>query len=194
MKPNDLQNPEGVTSPSARKLDPLALATLIGVIVMLTISWMNMRDLNRLGQRVGKLETQGGSAEEQGPDPNRVYTIKLAGAPTKGLDTAPVTIAEFSDFQCPFCAKVHPTLKKIEDIYKDKVRIVWKHLPLSIHQHAMDAALAAEAAKNQGKFWEYHDKLFANQDRLDMNDLRQYAKELRQQRDGCGVPAQKFQD
>ena len=101
------------------------------------------------------------------------------GAPTKGLDTAPVTIAEFSDFQCPFCAKVHPTLKKIEDVYKDKVRIVWKHLPLSIHQHAMDAALAAEAAKNQGKFWEYHDKLFANQARLDMNDLRQYAKELR---------------
>ena len=56
---------------------------------------------------------------------------------------------------------------------------MWKHLPLSIHEHAMSAALAAEAARNQEKFWEYHDKLFANQARLEMDDLKQYAKELR---------------
>jgi len=56
---------------------------------------------------------------------------------------------------------------------------VWKHLPLSIHENAAGAALAAEAARNQGKFWEYHDQLFANQDKLGMDDLTQYAKELR---------------
>jgi protein-disulfide isomerase len=180
MKPNDLQRPDGSTSRSTRKLDPLPLATLTGVVVMLMISLLNMRGLNHLRERVGKLETQiASTAEQPGPDPNRVYTINMTGAPTKGLDTAPVTIAEFSDFQCPFCAKVDPTLKRIEDVYKDKVRIVWKHLPLSIHKNALDAALAAEAAKNQGKFWEYHDKLFANQARLEMNDLKQYARELR---------------
>jgi len=99
MKQNDVQSPAGSSSPSTRKFDPLSLATLTGVVVMLTISLLNMRDLNRLGARVGELETQVQPAAEQGPDPNRVYTITMAGAPTKGPDTAPVTIAEFSDFQ-----------------------------------------------------------------------------------------------
>jgi protein-disulfide isomerase len=58
------------------------------------------------------------------------------------------------------------------------VRIVWKHLPLDIHKNAMGSALASEAARNQGKFWEYHDKLFANQSKLELADLKQYAKEL----------------
>ena len=67
----------------------------------------------------------------------------------------------------------------MEDVYKDKVRLVWKHLPLtSIHKFAMGAALAAEAARSQGKFWEYHDKLFANQSKLELVDLKQYAKDL----------------
>jgi protein-disulfide isomerase len=58
------------------------------------------------------------------------------------------------------------------------VRVVWKHLPLEIHKNAMGSALASEAARNQGKFWEYHDKLFANQSKLELNDLKQYAKDL----------------
>jgi protein-disulfide isomerase len=185
MKRNNLQRLDGSLSPSTRSFDPLALATLSGVVVMLAIAWLNMRDLNRLGERVGKLETQMTSraaqptAAQQGPDPNRVYTIEIAGAPIKGRNTAPVTIVEFADFQCPFCTRVGPTLKQIEDVYKDRVRIVWKHLPLSIHEHAMEAAMAAEAARTQGKFWEYHDKLFANQARLEIEDLRRYGKELR---------------
>jgi protein-disulfide isomerase len=59
------------------------------------------------------------------------------------------------------------------------VKIAWKHLPLSFHQHAMGAALAAEAARNQGKFWEFHDKLFANQSKLALEDLKKYARELK---------------
>jgi protein-disulfide isomerase len=184
MNQNNVHGSASSNSTSRRQFEPLALATLAGVLVMLTISLWNMRAVNRLGERVGKLETQlaGGAAQptavRQGPDPTRVYTINVAGAATKGPETAPVTIAEFSDFQCPFCQRVGPTLEQIERVYQDKVRIVWKHLPLSIHQNAMDAALAAEAARNQGKFWEYHDKLFANQDRLDRDDLKRYAKEL----------------
>ena len=99
MKRNDVQSPAGSNSPSTRKFDPLALATLTGVVVMLMISLLNMQGLNRLGERVGTLETQMAGGAQEGPDPNRVYTIKMAGAPTKGLDTAPVTIAQFSDFQ-----------------------------------------------------------------------------------------------
>jgi protein-disulfide isomerase len=70
-------------------------------------------------------------------------------------------------------------LKQIEEVYKDKVQIVWKNMPLTtIHNKAMGAALAAEAAHNQGKFWEMHDKLFANQSKLELDDMKQYAKEL----------------
>src|SRR5204862_1044705 len=138
-----------------------------------------------LGQRLGKLEREIAQVVSRPPsapaqlDPNRVYAVKTSDAPVRGPASAPVTIAEFSDFQCPFCSKVGPTIKQVEAVYKDKVRVVWKHMPLtSIHPNAMGAAVAAEAARNQGKFWEFHDKLFANQSKLAANDLKQCAKEL----------------
>ena len=160
----------------------MTLATVAGVVAIMAVSLMNMWNLNpvaqSLGDRVSRLEAQL-KREPEGPDPTRVHAIRTDGAPSKGPDTAPVTIAEFSEFQCPFCAKADPTVKKIADVYKDQVRIVWKHYPLlSIHEHAMDAALAAEAARNQNKFWEYHDKLFANQESLEVERLQQYAKDI----------------
>jgi protein-disulfide isomerase len=179
MLENKSQGLEGSNSPPPPRYEPLAVATLAGVVVMLAISLWNVWNLNRLGERVGKLETQLSGGTETGPDPNRIYTIRTDGAPTKGPDTAPVTIVEFSDFQCPFCAKVAPTLKQIEDTYQGRVRIVWKHLPLPFHKNAAVAAVAAEAARKQGKFWEFHDKLFANQDKLGPDELKQYAKDLR---------------
>jgi protein-disulfide isomerase len=70
-------------------------------------------------------------------------------------------------------------LKQIEDTYKGQVYIVWKNLPLtSIHKNAMGAAIASEAAHKQGKFWEFHDKLFANQSKLELDNLKQYAKDI----------------
>jgi protein-disulfide isomerase len=96
----------------------------------------------------------------------------------RGPATAPVTIVEFSDFQCPFCGRVTGTLKQIEDTYKDKVRITFKHTPLPFHKNAPLAAEAALAAGDQGKFWEMHDKLFANQQKLERADLESYAQEL----------------
>jgi len=182
MRPTDSPTPTPSTSSSMQKLDPLTLTTLAAVIVMLAISLMNMWNLNRvanaLGERVTRLEEAVSGAP--GPDPKRTYTVRIDGAPTKGAETAPVTIAEFSEFQCPFCLKVDPTIKRLADVYKGQVRIVWKHLPLSsIHQNALNAALAAEAARNQNKFWEYHDKLFANQKKLDVESLKQYASDLK---------------
>ena len=96
-----------------------------------------------------------------------------------GPAVAPVTIVLFSDFQCPFCGRVEPTLKQIDQAYPGKVRFAWKHQPLPFHPNAMPAAKAAEAARAQGKFWEMHDKLMANQQALSDTAYSQYAKELR---------------
>ncbi len=97
---------------------------------------------------------------------------------TKGAATAPVTIVEFSDFECPFCSRVVPTLKQIEEKYAGKVRVVFKQNPLPFHKNAMPAAQASIAAANQGKFWEMHDKMFANQKALSVEDLKKYAAEI----------------
>jgi protein-disulfide isomerase len=98
--------------------------------------------------------------------------------PSRGNARAPVTIVEFSDFQCPFCSRAGPTLKQIEQTYGKDVRIVWKHQPLPFHPEALPAALAAEAARQQGKFWEMHDKLFENQRALSAASYEAWAKEL----------------
>jgi protein-disulfide isomerase len=117
------------------------------------------------------------------PTPAAKVDIELGGAPVKGPRTAPVTVVAFSDFECPFCSRAVPTLKQIEDTYKGKVKIAFKHLPLSFHQNAQAAAEASMAANEQGKFWEYHDKLFENQRQLDRPSLEKYAQEL-----GLNVP------
>jgi protein-disulfide isomerase len=87
-----------------------------------------------------------------------------------------VTIVEFSDFQCPFCARVNPTLARLQEAYPGKLRIVFRDLPLlNIHKNAGHAAEAAHCANDQGKFWEMHDRLFANQQKLAPADLKEHA-------------------
>ena len=103
-------------------------------------------------------------APRRGPDPAKAYAVNTKGSPAKGGSAnAVVTLVEFSDFQCPFCGRVNDTLDQIEDAYGDKVRIVFKHLPLRMHSRAPMAHAASEAANRQGKFWEMHDLIFANQ-------------------------------
>jgi protein-disulfide isomerase len=117
-------------------------------------------------------------ARRRGPDVDRVYEIDVAGSPTKGPAGAQVTVVEFSDFQCPFCGRVTPTLDQVQETYGDDVRIVFKHLPLRIHPNAPKAHAAAEAAKGQGKFWEMHDLIFANQRELTEEKFIGYAQQL----------------
>jgi protein-disulfide isomerase len=116
---------------------------------------------------------QGGS-----PTPPPVQDIQVGKAPVKGDKNAPVTIVAYSDFQCPFCSRVVPTMKELEEAYGKKIRIAFKNQPLPFHDKARDAAAAALAANEQGKFWEMHDKLFANQNSLDRASLERFAKEL----------------
>jgi protein-disulfide isomerase len=113
------------------------------------------------------------------PAPGKAVEITLRpDDPVKGNPKAPVTVVVFSDFQCPFCGRVEPTLKRIEETYGAKVRIAWKHKPLSFHPNAMPAALAAEAAREQGKFWQMHDKMFAAQQELSPAAYERWAREL----------------
>ena len=118
------------------------------------------------------------AARPNRPDPSRRYEVNTAGSPFRGPEKAPVEIVEFSDFQCPFCSRVTPTLDKIEEEYGDQVRIVFKHLPLSIHPKAPAAHAASIAAHRQGKFWEMHDKIFANQREMSPERYVEYAQEL----------------
>ena len=90
-----------------------------------------------------------------------------------------MTLVEFSDFECPFCQRVAPTLKKVRETYGDKVRLVWKDYPLTqIHPNAFKAGEAGHCAAEQGKFWEFHDRLFANQQALVPDALKGHASTL----------------
>jgi protein-disulfide isomerase len=112
-------------------------------------------------------------------EPPRQQVAVAATDPSLGGASAPVTVIEFSDFQCPFCQSVSPTLKRVRQTYGDKVRIVWKDFPLTqIHPQAFKASEAAHCAGEQGKYWEYHDRLFANQQALQPDDLKKHASDL----------------
>jgi protein-disulfide isomerase len=97
----------------------------------------------------------------------------------RGPETAPVTLVEYGDFECPYCAAAHVILKEVQATMGDQLRLVFRHFPLTqIHPHAEPAAEASEAAGAQGQFWEMHDLLYENQPRLDPPHLLMYAEEL----------------
>jgi protein-disulfide isomerase len=115
-----------------------------------------------------------------------VQEFNLAGSPFKGAANAPVTIVLFTDFQCPYCAKIVPVLNQVLESNKGKVKLVFKNFPLNTHQYARKAAAAALAAGKQGKFWEFHDRLFQNYNRLNDQVLQEQAQQL-------GLDMQKFE-
>ena len=113
------------------------------------------------------------------PPPIYRVHVPMQGSPFKGGENATVTVVKFEDFQCPFCKQVQPTLAELLKRYDGKVKLVHRDLPLdSIHPLARQAAEAARCAGEQGKFWEYHDVLYANSTKLSLEDLKGYADEL----------------
>jgi protein-disulfide isomerase len=112
------------------------------------------------------------------PAPAAIVKIDSKGAASIGPDDAPVVIVEYSDFQCPFCARVVPTLKSIAEKYPKQVRIAFKHFPLDFHPKAKPAHMASMAAEEQGKFWEMHDRIFEHQSEMSPEHLTAHAQEI----------------
>ena len=104
--------------------------------------------------------------------------IETAGSPAQGPANAPIELVEFSDFQCPFCYRAHPTVEQVLKTYSGKIRFVYRNFPLPMHPNARPAAEAAQCANEQGKFWAYHDRLFDDQSKLGPDDLKASAAAL----------------
>ena len=113
------------------------------------------------------------------PDPKAVYRVEVGDAPVLGNPDALVTIVMWTDYQCPYCARVQTTLEALRKEYGNDLRLVHKNNPLGFHKQAMPAAIAAVAAGRQGKFWEMNDKLFANNKQLEREDFIRHAKKLK---------------
>ncbi len=112
-------------------------------------------------------------------DYNRVQNIPIGISPVKGNKNAPVTIIEFSDYECPYCARLQPTLKEILKAHPKDVKLVFKNFPLSsIHKQARNAAKAAHAAGDQGKYWEMHDVIFKNYNKLSEEKFKELATQI----------------
>jgi protein-disulfide isomerase len=162
-----------------------------------TITKSDLEDA--LSKLESKINVQKASPQQAPSQPSQPVKISLDNDPIRGDPNAPITIVEFSDFQCPFCARFHlQTLPLLLEEYIDtgKVNLVYRDFPIqSIHPNALPAAVAAECANEQGKYWEYHDTLFEKQNswnRLDSNTVistfSQYATDIgleQQQFDSC---------
>lgn len=141
-----------------------------------------LTELREIRQMLGAKETGPSAAQPPAGPPQRQagdLTLKLRGEPQRGADGARLAIIEYSDFQCPFCGTyARETFAQIEENYikPGKVKYFFRDLPLPMHPNAFPAAEAAHCAAEQGKFWEMHDRLFANQNALAAKDLFQSAQ------------------
>ena len=184
----------GMTNPAAvpvsvlgRMLLPTTLLTVL--LAMLLTSGCHKREIDELRvqnqdilKRLSDLEEAQKNADARPDagrqaDPSTVYSIALGDSPTRGRADASVSIVEYSDFQCPYCAQVQPLLMQLLEKYPRDVKLVFKHFPLSFHAAAKPATIASLAAQEQGKFWEMHDVLFANFRTLSTSKLEDYARE-----------------
>src|SRR5256712_2877885 len=111
-------------------------------------------------------------------DSGVAYKIDTSRNPLRGPKEAPVTIVEFSDFQCPYCAGLQSTLDQVLKAFPKEVNLVYKQFPLNIHQYARQAAVASMAAHQQGKFWQLHDRMFQNFSAINEENIKKEAKEV----------------
>ncbi|MBI5071457.1 thioredoxin domain-containing protein [Candidatus Falkowbacteria bacterium] len=168
------------------------LGLLVSIFIMSLIAnilfgfiWFKSREVQASGP--GNLVQNNPAPAPQAPSPGpeapavgQIQDFSITkNDHVRGNFDAPITLVEYSDFECPYCGKHFPTLNKILNDYKGQVRLVYKHFPLSFHQNSEKAAEASECASEQGKFWEYHDKLFENQSGgYSIANFKQWANDL----------------
>lgn len=164
----------------------LLVLLIIQLVISVFIAYQvnDIRDNTAILKTLGEAADSGNNAEEEA-EPTVITDINTKDDPFKGDENAPVTIVEFSDFQCPYCSRFfEQILPSLQEEYIDtgKVKFVYKDFPLkSIHSLAQKSAEAAECADEQGKFWEYHDLLYGNQDEWTeggVETFKQYAADL----------------
>jgi protein-disulfide isomerase len=151
---------------------------LVLIFIQIILSALIIRRLNDVDQSLADLSSINTSniQASQSELPPYVENVSIDDDPWRGTQDAPVTIVEFSDYQCPFCAEIAPTINEILAEFDGQVLFVYRDLPLeSIHPDAFKAAEAANCAGEQGKYWEMHDTLFANQSALSTDALKEYA-------------------
>ena len=139
------------------------------------------KDVQDLRKEVETLKAKSVAAPVQPPQELQEVTVSIDDDPLKGKADAPITIIEFSDYQCPFCGRfVKNTFPDIAKKYIDagKVKYVFRDFPLEFHKQAPKASEAANCAADKGKYWEMHDKLFDNQSALTVDKLKQYAADI----------------
>jgi Na+/H+ antiporter NhaA len=158
-----------------RQLEEAKLGVVAAAVLAALLSWLVFRVIARLPTEVRARQLLG-TAEDlldlsDDVDPDRDHV--------RGPDSAPVTLVEYGDYQCPYCGQAEIVIRELLDEFGDELRYVWRHLPLNdVHSNAQMAAEAAEAAGAQGAFWPMHDKLLASQEELTPRDLKRYAEEL----------------
>jgi Na+/H+ antiporter NhaA len=157
------------------QLEQAKVGVLSAALVASALTWLVFRSaaklptLLRLQALLGTAETLVDLASPVDPERDHL----------RGPEEAPVTVVEYGDFECPYCGRAEPSVRELLADFGDEVRYVWRHLPLNdVHPNAQLAAEAAEAASNQGAFWEMHDLLLAHQDALTLPDLVGYAEQL----------------
>ncbi|HLD19560.1 MAG TPA: DsbA family protein [Candidatus Nanoarchaeia archaeon] len=164
------------------------VSVLLGVLLVVAVSlnFMTYQTLSKAlsGGSLGGSPSGGNQAPIVVPPPSQPAApsgpvqVDLSGTYSRGPANAKVTIVEYSDFQCPFCSRSYPTMKAVLQKYGNDVRLVYKHFPLSFHPEATPAAEASECAGEQNKFWEFHDKVFENQDSMSVANYKKWAGEL----------------
>jgi len=136
--------------------------------------------LKSIEGKIGNLAKAAPAAAPSRPtiDYNKVHNLPIGSSAIKGNKNAPVTIVEFSDFQCPYCSRLQPTLNQVLEAYPKDVKLVFKDFPLSFHKQAKNAAKAARAAGEQGKFWEMHDLIFEKFSTVNEAMFKEFAGKL----------------
>jgi protein-disulfide isomerase len=168
-----------VTEADARKFYEQNQERLMGDFAQLKdqiIQYMQGREVEKAGDEFASQLRRTAAVQIflAAPEPPR-YSINTTGRPSKGNPAAPVTIVEFTDYQCPSCAKAQPVIEKLVQEYGAQVKLVVRSFPLAQHPNAYKAAEAAEAAFEQGKYWEYSSLLIQNQSALETSKLKEYA-------------------